>query len=286
MQQYQSQWFNAYGPLQMAPGAGGSMQISDGILKLNANPFTIGADFSVYDHLKYFAASTQAFSIPNRGSVMYSADMWTMTSGVNGPRTIHGTYMMSGLPYVGTALESQQAFATINLIDFYTGQLFDWFVYGNKASALAERLPSVVTGSPLYAGRDHIYTQIIQEFTLPEGMNTFSIRYNRSPGQRDWAEFLINGEVKATVTNIGIPLDKQGISVIKYPSLGNGEILDDKIRSLVPAHGLFSLLDEFPFQHPETPELNVSIPMSERLFGQGIVAHFDNIKVMVQDKDK
>jgi hypothetical protein len=40
------------------------------------------------------------------------------------------------------------------MIDFYTGQLFDWFVSGNTAFTLTERLSSAVTGSPLFVGRD------------------------------------------------------------------------------------------------------------------------------------
>jgi hypothetical protein len=55
-------------------------------------------------------------------------------------------------------------------------------------------------------------------------------------------------------------------------------------------HGLFSLLDAFPFQHPEAPELSVSIPVGSpsalgaagraRLFGQGASASFDNFATL------
>jgi len=43
-------------------------------------------------------------------------------------------------------------------------------------------------------------------------------------------------------------------------------------------------LDAFPFQHPEAPALNVSIPLSERLFGQGARARFANVVVTIADK--
>jgi hypothetical protein len=49
-------------------------------------------------------------------------------------------------------------------------------------------------------------------------------------------------------------------------------------------HGLFSLLDAFPFQHPDAPELSVSIPISERLFGQGAGASFDDFVVTIDDR--
>ena len=59
---------------------------------------------------------------------------------------------------------AQQAGATLHMIDFVTGQLFDWFVSGETAFNLIERLPAVVTGPPNTAGRDEMYTQIIKQF--------------------------------------------------------------------------------------------------------------------------
>jgi hypothetical protein len=35
----------------------------------------------------------------------------------------------------------------MNVLDFCTGQLFDWFVASDTAFALIERLPSTVTGN-------------------------------------------------------------------------------------------------------------------------------------------
>ena len=80
--------------------------------------------------------------------------------------------------------------------------------------------------------------------------------------------------------NIGVPLDKQGVNYSgTYPSLGGGELLKDQINSFAIGHGLFSLIDAFPFQHPESPELSVSIPVAKRIFGQGAKAEFDNFVV-------
>jgi hypothetical protein len=82
------------------------------------------------------------------------------------------------------------------------------------------------------------------------------------------------------VKDVGIPLDVQnrkytGIS----PSLGPGERLRNKISAFAIGHGLFSLLDAFPYQHEDSPELAVSIPVSNRLFGQGARGEFDNFEV-------
>jgi hypothetical protein len=43
-------------------------------------------------------------------------------------------------------------------------------------------------------------------------------------------------------------------------------------------HGLFSLLDEFPF-HPTYGDRFVSFPEEQRVFGQGVDATFDDFEV-------
>jgi len=69
-----------------------------------------------------------------------------------------------------------------------------------------------------------------------------------------------------------------------YTSVGDGELVADQLDSVRFGHGLFSLLDAFPFQHPEAPDLSVSIPVGDasghgaagraRLFGQGAGGSF------------
>src|SRR4051812_31983035 len=51
-----------------------------------------------------------------------------------------------------------------------------------------------------------------------------------------------------------LPLDKQhGKWTGTYPSLGPGESLAGQIKSFAIGHGLFSLVDAFPFQPPRPP---------------------------------
>ena len=69
-----------------------------------------------------------------------------------------------------------------------------------------------------------------------------------------------------------------------YASLGPGEQLGELIASVTIGHGLFSLIDAFPFQHPDAPELSVSVPLSERIWGQGAEATFDDFTVTVDDR--
>jgi hypothetical protein len=44
-------------------------------------------------------------------------------------------------------------------------------------------------------------------------------------------------------------------------------------------HCLFNVLDAFPFAHPDAPAHAVSIPISQRLFGQGVRGSFSNFEI-------
>ena len=281
---YEAKWSNVYGPLEMANGD--TRTFSRGKFNVLAAPFRTAADFSVYDHLKYLATSDQTFPVPAVGSVEISSTITAETPGTQPGRVVHGTYTASGLPYAQATLEGQQAGAVMNVIDFSTGQLFDWFISGGTAFALIERLPSNVTGntsdphSPEYVGRDQMYTQIIKETRVSPGAHDVSIRFSRGADGIGSVDYMLDGQRFATVDHVGIPLDVQGVNYTgTYPSLGPGEELGSQINSLTIGHGLFSLLDAFPFQHPEAPELHVSIPIEERIFGQGVKASFDDFKV-------
>lgn len=294
MADYLAKWSNIYGPGEMAVREARSF--ADGKFSIDAVPFQTGYDFSVYDHLKYLAASTTAFDVPETGSVTFSMDLIVETPGsFPDGRVVNGTYGPSysypnGASYSAPALEAQQASASLHMIDFSTGQLFDWLVAGHRAVTLIERLPSTVTGnttdvnSPAYVGRDKMYTQIIEEVPLSPGMHRFAITYTREKNM-SFVEYFLDNKRVSKVQSVGVPLDVQGRDYTGiYPSLGQGEVLKDKITSLTMAHGLISLMDAFPFQHPEAPELSVSVPLNERLFGQGARASYDNFIVTIEER--
>jgi Family of unknown function (DUF6081) len=284
MADYQQKWANGFGLGEMALNDTRSFKGSR--FNISAAPFQTSADFSVFDHLKYIATSTQSFAVPATGSVEISSTIKAATPGTQPGRVIDGTYSLSGDPYAEPTLEGQQAGAVMNVIDFSTGQLFDWFISGNTAFALIERLPSNVTGnttdptSPAYVGRDQMYTQIVREVPAAPGVaHRVSIRFSRT-ATTSAVDYFLDGKLVAHVDHVGIPLDVQGQDYTGiYPSLGPGEELGPQINSLTIGHGLFSLLDAFPFQHPEAPELSVSIPVANRIFGQGAIASFDDFKV-------
>jgi len=260
-------------------------QFDNHALSISATPFRFGKDSSVADHGKYIALSKQVFAVPEIGSITFSMDITAETPGTEKGRVVHGTYVQSGAPYAAPLLQGQQAAATLHMIDFATGQLFDWFVSGNTAFPLCERLPSTVTGSAERVSTDKMYTQITDEVPIAAGVpHTVAIRYSRDRGGSR-VEYLLDGKRASHVERVGIPLDVQGAKYSGvYPSLGPGELLRDKINSVVIAQGLFSLLDAFPFQHPDAPAQSVSVPMQERLFGQGIRATFANVVVTIEDR--
>ena len=292
---YEKKWVNLYGPLSL--DAGGTLEVSDRRFTVGASPFRVGADYSVYDHLKYIGISTQAFTLPDHGSLMFSVEITAATPGTRANRTIRGCYGAPGsFQNVGDpcdrrwsarASQGQQAGVVLNMINFQTGQLFDWFVSGNEVFALIERLPSNVTnpvlqaGDPGYVGLEKAYTQIIRTKKIPANQtHHVAIRYSRGP-KLSTVEYFLDGELFAKVDDVGVPLDVQGMPYTGiYASYGRGEPLKDDLDSFVIGHGLFSLLDAFPFQHPERPDLSVSIPMSERLFGQGATGTFANFRVV------
>jgi len=254
-------------------------------LSISATPFRTAHDSSVAEHAKYVALSKQAFAVPEIGSVTVSVDIAVETPGTVLGHVVHGTYVQSGAPYAARVLPGQQAATTLHMTAFATGQVFDWFVSGNTAFTLIERLPSSVSGSAEHVGIDKMFTQIIDEVPIAAGVpHTVAIRYSRDR-HRSLVEYFLDGKRVSKVDHVGIPLDRQGVKYSGiYPSLGPGELLRGKMNSVIIAHGLFSLLDAFPFQHPEAPALSVSIPLSERLFGQGARARFANVVVTIEDK--
>lgn len=301
-----SKWSTPFGPGEMAINdADHRLTFPNGTENARAVPFLTGADFSVFDHLKYIEISNSVFAVPAKGSVGFSVDMTAQTPGTITPLTQQGIYGPSGTwtdpaappqapDYHATVLEGQQAGVVLNMVDFCTGQLFDWFLTSNTAFTLIERLPTNVTGNTsnpncpgaTFVGRSKMYTQIADEVRISGGPHNVSIRYSAKDNS---VEYRLDGMLVTKVKNVGIPLDKQGVKYTGiYPSLGPGESLAGKIGSLSIGHGLFSLIDAFPYQHPEAPELSVSIPVGNsnpadagraRLFGQGADGTWDNFVV-------
>lgn len=251
-----------------------------GQLHLDATPFETWADSTV-DHIKYFATSDQTFSIPEDGSIMFSAEIDAETPGTDPSRPICPAEDEEDAE-CRTVLEAQQAGSTLHMLNHHeTGALFDWFVAENTAFCLTERLLDPLAPG---VGLNRGYTQILEEFDI-SGEHTYGIRYTRAPEEHDQVEWLLDDEVVAQQRKVGIPLDVQNpgrYKDITWPSIdAEGELLKDKMNSFVIGHGLFSLLDEYPF-HPQYEDHFVSFPKEERIFGQGARATFDDFTVITE----
>jgi Family of unknown function (DUF6081) len=305
---YAERWILPYGLGEMA--LDDTREFSDGCLSLGAVPFQTTSDVGVNDHLKYMAVSSHTFPVPESGTLVLSSDIKASTPGTVPNLIQHGVYGPSGAwldpanppaqpEYSAGLLQGQQAALVMNVLDFCTGQLFDWFIASDTAFALIERLPTTVTGNVSNpdcgqageVGIDKMYTQIIREVPVrPDVWHHVDIALSRD-NEGAWVDYFLDRQPIAHVANVGIPLDKQGVSFTgTYPSLGPGERLADQLDSVRFGHGLFSLLDAFPFQHPGVPELSVSIPAltppapsaagRARLYGQGASGSFDNFTTL------
>jgi hypothetical protein len=126
-------------------------RFSGGRLHVSAVPFQTGSGVGVDDHRKYLAVSTHAFPVPSDGTLVLSADVKASTPGtvpgltqlgVCGPS---GSWLDPARPpkrpeYTARRLPGQQAGVVMNVLDFCTGQVFDWFLSSDTAFALIERL--------------------------------------------------------------------------------------------------------------------------------------------------
>src|SRR4051794_37976274 len=61
---YNAHWAQTFGPLELA--SGGTQTFGPAGETVNAAPFSVWADFSVFDHLKYFGGSTASFPVPSK----------------------------------------------------------------------------------------------------------------------------------------------------------------------------------------------------------------------------
>ena len=173
--------------------------------------------------------------------------------------------------------EAHQAAAILQLFEPSAFVALDWFVSGHQAIPKIERTPA-----PVGVGLDRAFTQFLPAVQIEPGrFHRYSIRYTRGRAPRDKVEWLLDGRVVAVVRDVGVPLDVQDpqrYGGIVFPSLGPGERVASAMSSFVVGHGLYSFVDDFPF-FPAYPQYFVSIPREQRIFGQGIDALFDDVRI-------
>jgi uncharacterized protein DUF6081 len=274
---YGRKWLQ-YLSLEQQFGATNLPAFSRGRLRLLAQPFRGWMDDTCLpgfpacvsaDHIKYGALSRRTFSIPRRGSVAVSADVRALTSGIRPGYVVAATGRV--LP------EAHQAAAILQLIEPSAFVALDWFVSGRQAIPKIERTPA-----PVGVDLGRAFTQFLPAVQIePRRFHRYSIRYTRGRAPRDKVEWLLDGRVVTVVRDVGVPLDVQDpqrYAGITFPSHGPGERVASAMSSFVVGHGLYSFVDDFPF-FPAYPEYFVSIPQEQRIFGQGIDASFDDVRI-------
>lgn len=253
------------------PEARSSRNSASGALAIEATPFVTSQDYGL-DHMKYLALSTRSYEVPLRGSVEVSASITALT-----PGAVHNRLTSNGRRLT----ESQQAAATLELVDNGdTGVRFAWYVSQNRAFALYERL--TLDGS---CDLERTYSQIVQEITIPPGAHTFGIRYLRNTGAAGFGDkvgWLMDGINRAEVRNVGVPIEIRNNRPVTFLAQGPGERLDNRLNRMTIGHGLATMMDEFPYNQCPTIQTN-SVPQTQRIFGQGVSATWDNFRVVVED---
>src|SRR5215216_633844 len=91
---YAQRWSNPYGLGEAAQND--TRNFDGGAFNVRATPFTVGSDYSVFDHLKYIAISNRSFDVPRRGSVTFSSEIKAATPGTIEGLTQRGVYGPSG----------------------------------------------------------------------------------------------------------------------------------------------------------------------------------------------
>src|SRR5947209_6282375 len=248
---YYKKWQNRFGPGDMAVKE--TRSFNQGVFSVAAEPYQTAHDSSVLDHVKYFGTSAETFKVPRIGSIEFSADITAVTSGIKPGHVIHGTYgppysYPAGKPWQQTLLDGQQAAVSLHMLDFHTGQLFDWLITSDLAYPLTERLPSSVSnpalapGDPSYAGRNEMYTQYLNPIPISPGPHHYAIRFTRTQ-TTSFTEYFLDGQLAARVDRVGIPLDVQGVPYTGvFRSLGPGQPLVEQINSVTLAHGLVAVV--------------------------------------------
>ena len=290
---YFAKWQNGFGQGEMA--VDDTRAFDNDTFHVAAAQFQTAYDFGVFDHIKYLATSTQGFAVPAQGSVTFSAEISALTPGTEPGRVIHGCYGPSGQLHVARgpmrgALHRHVARGSASRRD----AAHDRFRHGAAVRLVRLRLHRVHPHRALARSRRRLPGRRTHATpcTRRSSKSSRSVPVrtpSRSPTPREldqsYVEYFLDGKRVSKVGKVGVPLDVQNRQYTGiYPSIGPGEELKDDINTVFIGHGLFSLLDAFPFQHPDAPELSVSIPPSERIFGQGAIADFDDFVVTTVTK--
>ena len=224
------------------------------------------------------------------GSLEFSVDTTASTPGTQAGCIVHGCYgppssylavAMVRSPVRGDGAPGSAGGRVLNMINFDTGQLFDWFLAGDTAFALIERLPSTVTGNPALDWTSLIPRSSKRSRSSRARRTTSLSATHAVPARRESST--LDGMLFTSVDNAESRRQARR-SVHRLCAVARqGEQLKDRLDSFVIGHGLFSLR-RLPYQHPDAPELSVSILMSERPVRAGAIGTWNKFCGHHQDE--
>lgn len=219
-------------------GSGGFLDVNSGVgaggFAKTLAPTPIPAATGGLDHVHYLVYRNGAIALPNDGrEFLYEAR-------VSG-ETQAGTIPVSMAPGVTNAGDDIRiAGSAMNMIDYVSWIVLDFFISNETYYAFAERLPF---GKPSFGGAGPDYHAF--SHAIPVGkrnkdaplsqFDTLGIAINRKESTVKW---LINGEVKYVLKDIGLPVDRR-FRVLDH----GGPATKVDLQQINVGFGTFSLLD-------------------------------------------
>ena len=307
--QYAARWVNPYGPLDgVVPQVDAS-----GAVTLSDVPFKPGTDFSVFDHLKYIGISTQTFTVPKVGTVTFEVDIAASTPGATAGHVVHGVY---GPPGPGASPTRRPALHRDGARGPAGGGRAQHDRLLHRPALRLVRLRRV--GVPAHRATAHLRDRQHEQPRLPrrhggrprQGLHPDHQEHPAHAGPDPPRRDLLLAQRRSVQRRLRTrragrrdghqrrhparPAGQQVRLDRHLPLVGQGEKLADQINSLSIGHGLFSLLDAFPFQYgcspattspgagacsPESAAYSVSLSPAERSFGQGAEGVFSGFRV-------
>jgi hypothetical protein len=189
------------------------------------------------DHVHYLVYRDGAFNLPNDGTeFIYEARAAAETQ----PGTIPSGLEPVDLGVTNATDDIRIAGSAVNSIDFVSWMVFDVFFSNETIYAFYERLPF---GKPSFGGPGpdyHAFSHCIPIAKRNKSdplsqFDTVAIAINRAEGTVRW---LVNGEEKFRVKDIGLPLDRS-LRILDH----GGPATKVDLKQINIGFGTFTLLD-------------------------------------------
>ncbi len=302
------------GSIPTAPSTGWSRRsMRSGAVTLSDVPFKPGTDFSVFDHLKYIGISTQTFTVPKVGTVTFEVDIAASTPGATAGHVVHGVYGPPGS--WSLADPDRPALHRDGARGPAGGRRAQHDRLLHRPALRLVRLRRI--GVPAHRAAAHLRDRQHEQPRLPrrhggrarQGLHPDHQEHPAHAGPDPPRRDLLLAQCRSVQRRLRArwPGRRHGHQR-RHPARPAGQPVRgraptrrwagreaaDQINSLSIGHGLFSLLDAFPFQYgcspattspgagacsPESAAYSVSLSPAERSFGQGAEGVFSGFRV-------